>query len=560
MRFKLILSLLLLQITFVFSQQKKQPKTEFEIKFDTLLKVKNFNKILNLFYDFELKKKPTLTEKQIYFSCKGKYYSEIRRKEEALVNYQKSLNYITNSDKSTEIKLDIYERIADINFTFQDYGQAIKYAKLAEPFIDKSNYFDYINIHSIIGYSHYIQNNFELCSKEYDKVHTLILDKKDYCKEPEILMKIAKLKSKLGNFNQAIIDIDNCMITAKKCNIGVYFPAILMAKYDILKDNKKYKEALIFYEEAYRVTDSLGFRKQNQKDYELQFDFDKKLKEKENQNLKLLNLKEKELVSNQKLAMIVLGFGLLLISVLVVFLFKLTKRQKKTNVIVAQNNQDLKRLNLLNQKIFSVISHDFKAPISTLRLFLDSKEVIKTENKELKKYADDAVLQLDQSDFMLNSLLDWAKIELNLSESSKQFKVNEIINTISIQLKGQLLAKNIQLKNDIVNDSVINFPSEIALIVLRNIINNAIKFSFEDGIIEISHKQNTLLIKDSGKGIDPKKIARLFKSDVEPGFGTKFETGFGMGLYLSNELMNKNHGSISVSNNLDQGCTFFVNF
>ena len=560
MKFRLILLFLLLQVYFVFCQQKKEPKTEFEVKFDTLLSTKSYDKILMILKKFEFKKKISSIENQIFYACKGKYFSEIRRKEDALISYQKSLQFVDDSKKSVEIKVDVYERIADINFTFLDFDQAKKYAKLAEPLIDKSNYFDYINIHSIIGYIYYIQNDLKKCSEEYNKVHALILEKKDYCKEPEILMKIAKLKDKLGYFKHAMDDIDICLKKAKECNIGVYLPGILSAKYDILKRNYKYKEAVEVSEKVAKTIDSLGFRKQNQKIYELQIEYDKNIKEKENRILKLLNIKEKELINKQKWVLVTLFLGLILLGLLLGFLYKLNKKQKKQNVIIEQNNLDLARLNLLNQKIFSVISHDFKSPITTLRLFLNSKDVLQTQNSDLKRYANEAVLQLDQSDAMLNSLLDWAKMELNVGAKNKVFNLTQVINQVVGQLKDKFELKNITLKNNVDSQTTINFSSEIAVIVIRNIMSNAIKFSFDNKSIEINFANNRLEIKDFGNGIALAKLNRLFKSDVEPGFGTQFETGFGIGLYLSNELMNKNGGSISVTNNENGGCSFYVNF
>ena len=66
MKFKLIFSLLLLQTIFAFSQQKKEPKTDFETKFGIMLDAKNYEKVLELFKDFELKKEHSLLENQIF--------------------------------------------------------------------------------------------------------------------------------------------------------------------------------------------------------------------------------------------------------------------------------------------------------------------------------------------------------------------------------------------------------------------------------------------------------------------------------------------------------------
>ena len=532
----------------------------FETKLATLIENKNYIEVLKILKEFESLKAKTPLQNQIYHASKGRYYSNIRRKEDALVEFKKSLEFCTDSEKSINLKTDIYERISDINFTFQDYKEANKYAELAAPFVNKSDYYTYINIHSIIGYCYFNQNNLKKCDSEYKKVYDLILEKKDFCKEPEILMKIAKLKDKLGKFNEAMSDIEKCMIAAKKCKIGVYYPNILSSKFDILKNNKKYKEALEVSEKVYATIDSLGFRQQNLKVYEMQLDFENKIKETENKNLKMLNIREKELISKQKWALFGLVFGLILLAFLIGFLFRLNKKQQQNAAIISQNNKDLKRLNLLNQKIFTVVSHDFKAPITTLRLFFKSEKISKPENSIFTQYVNEANFQLDQSDAMMNNLLDWAKMELNLGHGAIVTDLHQITKTAINQLLPKAVEKKIKIINKLTNNTSVNFPAEVTLIVIRNILTNAIKFSFENGNVELSYDNNCLKIKDFGKGIPTDKINRLFKSDVEAGFGTNFETGFGIGLYLSNELMLKHGGFITVTNNDKNGCTFSVNF
>ena len=83
MKIRLFLTLLLLQISFVFSQQKKEIRSEFEVKFDTLMNTKSYDEILVVLKKFEPKKKSSVIENQIFYACKGKFLSNIRRKDDA---------------------------------------------------------------------------------------------------------------------------------------------------------------------------------------------------------------------------------------------------------------------------------------------------------------------------------------------------------------------------------------------------------------------------------------------------------------------------------------------
>ena len=122
------------------------------------------------------------------------------------------------------------------------------------------------------------------------------------------------------------------------------------------------------------------------------------------------------MVKKQQSALIGALIAVLIFIILLFLLIRLSRKQKKTNAelstqkeIIESNNKELNRLNVLNQKIFSVISHDFKGPIFTLKTLLNTKEVQEIENKRISSYLQSINLQLDQADAMLKSLLDWAK-------------------------------------------------------------------------------------------------------------------------------------------------------
>jgi signal transduction histidine kinase len=247
-----------------------------------------------------------------------------------------------------------------------------------------------------------------------------------------------------------------------------------------------------------------------------------------------------------------------MLSIFAFFLFRAIKQRNKINVKLDSANKDLNRLNVLNQKIFSVISHDFKGPITTLKMML-SKEDIINQSSSISTYLKDIKQQLDQSDNMLNSLLDWAKTELMVNIANKnEINLKNTVATACNELSAKAQDKKITLNNTIPEGSTANFNASVLGIVLRNVLSNAIKFSFENTEIDIFYAENSLFIKDYGKGIDAKKLEKLFKQNLNPGLGTHFESGFGIGLYLCQELMIKNNGILSVENNQTEGCTFRI--
>jgi signal transduction histidine kinase len=93
---------------------------------------------------------------------------------------------------------------------------------------------------------------------------------------------------------------------------------------------------------------------------------------------------------------------------------------------------------------------------------------------------------------------------------------------------------------------------------LRNLISNAVKFSFPNSSISLLGRNNYLAVIDEGTGIKEEKIGKLFKQKLMPEFGTELEGGFGIGLYLCYELLRKHKAIMSVSNNSDKGTTFTI--
>lgn len=280
----------------------------------------------------------------------------------------------------------------------------------------------------------------------------------------------------------------------------------------------------------------------------------------------LKSLKDKEVLSlqiekekNQKIFLFSF-LGLAILAGGFVFnRYRVTQQQKK---VIESNNNDLKRQHLLNQKIFSVISHDFRGPMISLGLLLNSFKKNKP-SPELEPYINELGSQIDSSNSMMSNLLNWAKTELNLHVNENQHaNLSLVCNEIEQQVRVNLANKNISLKKQIDDSIDIALPIDVLKIVIRNVLSNAIKFSHENSKIVINFQptKNQLTITDYGVGMSKEKATQLFKKDVVPSIGTNYENGFGMGLYIVAELLQKYGGQIAVDSEIDKGTKFMITF
>ncbi len=229
-----------------------------------------------------------------------------------------------------------------------------------------------------------------------------------------------------------------------------------------------------------------------------------------------------------------------------------------------KSEEHLKRLNATKDKLFSIIGHDLREPIGTLKPLLDfllkSSDLSDTEN--VKK-----VLRMIQKSStsaynLMENILAWARSQLDeISYSPEEIKLSGLIKTTVDLFKESLQSKNISISIQIPNDTLLYADRNMLMTVFRNLISNAIKFTPEGKSIEIisiemdNHHQ--IEIKDQGIGMDADRISKLFdKTEYTSTYGTNGEKGNGIGLLLCKDFIERNGGTLNVESEIDKGSAF----
>lgn len=237
---------------------------------------------------------------------------------------------------------------------------------------------------------------------------------------------------------------------------------------------------------------------------------------------------------------------------------------EKKNQLISEQNKKLSELNATKDKFFSIIGHDLKNPYQSLLgfshiLIQDYKELTEQEIKEFAGYIYEAS---DMGNRLLQNLLDWSRSETGtIKYEPEVFPLYEIINQAVNLASNTAIQKEINIQTEI--DEQINVFCDRNMIytVMRNLVSNAIKFSYRGGTIRIYSKlhDNTVEVSvaDEGVGINGIPVEDLFKIEKRiTNDGTENEKGTGLGLYLCKEFVEKSHGSISVKNNSVKGSIF----
>jgi two-component system sensor histidine kinase/response regulator len=235
------------------------------------------------------------------------------------------------------------------------------------------------------------------------------------------------------------------------------------------------------------------------------------------------------------------------------------------NQISEYQNQHLTHLTQVQNKLFSVISHDFRNPLVSLYNSLLVFESDDFSAKEKKTALDALKTELTQTSNLLDNLLYWTAGQMkgNNQLNKIQFDCAEIINETFVLLQPQADRKKITLSIYQEKSFMVFADKEMIKIVLRNLVHNAIKYSYPHGIVIVNiliskhyAKQATIIVKDSGQGIDKENQAKLFGLAHYSTTGTNYEKGSGVGLLLCKDFIEKNNGKIWVESEPNQGATF----
>jgi PAS domain S-box-containing protein len=227
--------------------------------------------------------------------------------------------------------------------------------------------------------------------------------------------------------------------------------------------------------------------------------------------------------------------------------------------------RDLKELNATKDKFFGIIAHDLKNPFTSL---LGASELLinSLENFDQETVKHIGLLLYDSAKrgyTLLQNLLEWSRSQSGtITFNPKPLPLKQVVleNISSIQISA--FNKKQQIICDISHEMEISADQNMLNTILRNLLQNAIKFSSDgEKIVLKAHKNDrneiTIVVKDSGIGIAEENLKKLFRLDEKfTNLGTRNEQGTGLGLILCKEFVEKHKGRIWVESKIGKGSKF----
>ena len=228
-----------------------------------------------------------------------------------------------------------------------------------------------------------------------------------------------------------------------------------------------------------------------------------------------------------------------------------------------ETNQEL--TDVLKQKdtLLSIIAHDVRGPLAIIRSVIDNYKEMELTEEELVDVFFGVGHQIDYVFDIINSLLTRTRTNNGwFATKREQVNLTDLFEKYRDYYKDQLVHKNIDFIVELMPGQTVNYDLYILDIISRNLINNAIKFTPDNGAINISFKKlagrSEVVIKDTGPGMS-KEQKRLVLNNM-PGRLQKNRAsdGFGLGLIMAKEILEKNQGELSIKSEPGKGTSFVI--
>jgi signal transduction histidine kinase len=468
--------------------------------------------------------------------------------------------------------------LADLYTKTGEYEMAKKYAnralKISREETDSSNLtIALFNLSEI-----YRKTNHNDSARWYLKESALISARiHDYHGVSYCLNSLAEIMVSESKFREGIILANQSLVNLKRADNQ----ELLMNSYHILYQCHSrlgdFEKALHYRNQEIALRDNIFNIEKEREANNLENQYNLERKELQIKLLEKDNNLQQQKIARESLIKTIFGVGTIVLALLAGYLIYTNIRWRNYNRIIKERNAliqkqkktiiqqkvHLGRLNSVKDKIISIISHDFKSPLNTLRGFLQLLKYDAISQEEKAQTIGRIERSLTVTLELVDNLLAWGTGQLGgVVLKPVTFDLGELVKENIRLVTHPAEIKKITVVNNIPTPTFLFGDRQTINIVLRNLISNAIKFSRPNDSIFVCAQEESrrviISVKDTGVGMTPEQQKSLFDGSVNATTaGTENEKGTGLGLVLCQELIQQHGGEIWVESTLGVGSTFF---
>ena len=308
------------------------------------------------------------------------------------------------------------------------------------------------------------------------------------------------------------------------------------------------KLALEYFERSVMMKDSVF----NEKQQELIRDYQVRYATQEKEHALAM---EQEKSKRNRMYVVVLAVVAALLLLITFIWYRLAQIRKK-------RAEELAHLNATKDRLLSIVSHDVRTPVGAMcqvmRNMTDDYDQLDETDRKAK------LVMLRTSSEALNdrmeNIIHWVKGELENSQIVPvNFNLSELVDEC-IKTQGMIItAKSLKVSNEVPKAMMVHDDVNVVRLVMQNLLSNAVKFSYPDGEVSVKAEEKGgriwIEVSDNGMGISEKKLEKIFNFMTSSASGTSGESGTGIGLFVSKQLVDKIGGEITIESVKDEGTT-----
>ncbi len=520
----------------------------------------------------------------------GSVYYNTENFPEALSYYNKSLGYYLKTNNE-ERQGTVYNNLALVYYEIDSLDKAINYYKKALGIKKKFDLTRDVGaiLHNLgLVYMH--TKDFNASIKNLMEAREIFTELNNMRFVANATNNIGRAYYKFGKYEEALTYFEQGIEEAGAISSSFLLMDNYKYQADCYAKMEKFHEAYWYTNQYYNLKDSLLNIEKEKEIAEIQAKYEDEKRQRENELLKKENEGKAATIRMQK----IIGIGIAVISLLAVFLAviyyrgninkqranelltaqKMEIEQKNRtlsllndeinhqNIEISQQKLELEDLNNIKDKLFSIISHEFRSPLNSLKGTLALLKVGALNEQELNIISNELTDKINSTSIFLDNLLNWAKSQMQgISPKPINLDLKEIAEDNIDFLRSLAEKKKVRLECKIDPPLIARADSNMMHLVVRNLISNAIKFSMRGGHIQVmgEQKDDAILfsVKDNGIGMTKENQKLLFQIHSFTTRGTANERGTGLGLFISKNFVESNKGKIWVESEEGVGSTFF---
>jgi len=471
--------------------------------------------------------------------------------------YKKALNNINNISENSNLKNLKNIKLGEVYLRLKDYEKAIiSYTQWENNSkIEETDFKMLKKVYHNLGASYVHIKKFVKARKYFDKEIELI-DKKD-------TLSIIKAKNDLANvyYNQ-YLDDEAIALFKEAYSLAKAFSSIEMKEATadnmaiVEKNRKNFKESIKYYLEHDALRDSIYNRDRiwelTEKDKQIAI----------GQKQQEIALQDEKL-KRQKTQRDSLIFGILGLLLIVIGLGFFYKKLQNQNKIITNQKAALNTANKTKDYLFSVVSHDLRSPMNTIKQqHKELKEHISNNNMQaVKEINKKAIVVTESTSHLLNNVLHWSLEQSNqVLFAAKEIALRPIIEHVLFDYKELVQANDVVIDSELKN-AIIKVDKESLKIVLRNVLDNAVKYGGKEILVTtgiFKEDKAFIKIKDNGVGIPTKKLQKINSLTNLSIDKIDRSEGIGLGVVLCHTLVKKNNGKLTFTSEASNGTTVTI--